>query len=221
MTDEIQSDDVDSAKAVIAQIWQRARINAFAHRNAEERLKRKAQELLMSEVALALLSILFIIVVGLVSSNEEPHVSKGQVLGFTIASVVCALGALLCTVINASFKFEAEAEFHAHLQARYQYIAQRSRQVKWTGRPPETVCNLLRELETEFSLLKVVGKEPRDVDFIEATRIFVSVQSDPDTSVAQSFIVGAPEEMARHVGEPRTDRGSDPDRPPAGPRDEN
>ncbi len=62
----------DSARAVIEQIWYRARINAFAHREASEEALRSSRRYFQGEIIATLLSILCVIMIYVFSAEAVP-----------------------------------------------------------------------------------------------------------------------------------------------------
>jgi hypothetical protein len=201
----------DSARAVIEQIWYRARINAFAHRAAAEEASSKATRYFKRELFAALGAILCIILVYLFSTSPEAKKilvtvvpAEALSLTFTFLSIIFTLYSLYESVVAHYMKFEVLAARHEHLLNSFQFLAQRAREVKWPDLPPERVFALLDDLEREFALLKATGSEPKDAHFDIAHSIVRKIRDVKDTRIAQSFEVGSVDEIAQHVGDPST-----------------
>jgi predicted membrane protein len=201
----------DSARAVIEQIWYRARINAFAHRAAAEEASSKATRYFKRELFAALGAILCIILVYLFSTSPEARKilvtvvpAEALSLTFTFLSIIFTLYSLYESVVAHYMKYEVLAARHEHLLNSFQFLAQRAREVKWPDLPPERVFALLDDLEREFALLKATGSEPKDAHFDIAHSIVKKIRDVKDTRIAQSFEVGNVEDIAQHVGDPST-----------------
>jgi hypothetical protein len=202
---------VNSARAVIEQIWYRARINAFAHKAAAEEAATQAATYFRRELVAALLAILFIILVYLFSTSSEakkilsPVVpSEAVSLTFTFLSIISTVYSLYESVMANYLKFDVRAARHEHLLNSFQFLAQRAREVKWPDMPEDRVVALLEDLEREFALLKATGTEPGDKHFEIAHSIVRKIKGDKDIRLAQSFEVGIVEEIAQHAPDPRS-----------------
>ena len=202
----------ESARAVIEQLWYRARINAFAHRAAAEEAQCMAEGYFRRELLAALLAILGVILVYLLSTfstlpdtahKVNPSSARNWLLPvLTLGSILCTLYSLYQSVMANYKKLDVMAARHEHLLNAYQFIAQRARGVKWSDLPEDSVIALLQDLERHFALLKATGTEPRDDHFDTAHVIFRKIRKDEDTRIAQSFVIGPIEELAQHVGDP-------------------
>lgn len=205
------ADSTRNASDIIEEIWRRARINAFAHKFAHESAERKAFWMRIAQTSCSLLSILAIIGVYLLSSNDgnisflfqssaDPNVAgqAAQTSGasharallaliFTAASIVFTFMALFLDIIALHLGHAVVAAEHRSLLGSYQYIAQRAREAKWPDRPYEELVELLRDLERDFQLLKARGTEPGDTVFRMANELFDQIRRDPVSSLAQSF----------------------------------
>jgi hypothetical protein len=206
----MNSTEADSARAVIEQIWYRARINAFAHKAAAEEAATQAAGYFRRELIAALSAILFIILVYLFSTSSEaktilsPHIPPEAVsLAFTFLSIISTVYSLYESVMNNYMKFDVRAARHEHLLNSFQFLAQRAREVKWPHMPTDSVVALLDDLEREFALLKATGTEPADKHFDTAHSIVRKIKGDEDSRLAQSFEVGNVEDIAQHAGDPR------------------
>ena len=193
----------DSARAVIEQLWYRARINAFAHRAAAQQASKNAAGYFRREILAALGAILGIILVYLFSTLPKEDGMSGWILPTTLGSIICTLYSLYEAVMANYQKFDVMAARHEHLLNSYQFIAQRARGVKWSELPEQEVIGLLIDLERDFALLKATGTEPRDDHFDIAHSIVRKIRQDNDIRIAQSFDVGVIDVMAQHVGDPK------------------
>jgi hypothetical protein len=193
--------DSDSARAVIEQIWYRARINAYAHREAFQEASQKSHLFFSVEIISALVSILAVILVYVVSGDPTYFIyHKVLSIIFTLLSVLATLVSLYMSVMANYLKLDVKAANHEQLVNRYQYIAQRAREIKWPDLPPEDVIGLLKDLERDFQLLKATGNEPHDRHFDNAHAIARKIRGDKDVQIAQSFEIGLSEEKAQHIG---------------------
>jgi hypothetical protein len=193
----------DNARAVIEQLWYRARINAFAHRVAAEEATKAAEGYFQRELLAALGAILGIILVYLFSTLPKESGMSEWILPTTMASIICTLFSLYESVMANYRKLDVMAARHEHLLNAYQFIAQRARGVKWSELPGKEVVDLLIDLERDFALLKATGTEPRDEHFEVAHDIVRKIRHDKDTRIAQSFDIGPVDLMAQHVGDPK------------------
>ena len=214
--DSTRASSEDRTRSVIEQIWYRARINAFAHRSAADQYSLSAKRYFQGEIVATLLSVLCVIVVyslatditihSPVTSNAAATSVKssfdGWKITFTLLSISLTLVALYLSVMASHLKLDVCAEAHRHLLNSYQYIAQRAREAKWPDLPINEVVALLKDLERDFQLLKARGAEPDDHHFDKAHEIVRKIREDKDARIAQSFEIGAVEEVAQHVGDP-------------------
>lgn len=203
-----------SARQVIEQLWYRARINAFAHRAAEEECTKQATSLFKKEIISALVAILLVVLVYLFSTEvdkEKFEYFKYLTVSATCGSIIATLYSLYNSVMANYLKLDVRAARHGHLLNLYQFIAQRAREVKWPELPADDVIALLKDLERDFALLKATGSEPEDRHFDIAHGIVKKIQGEAEARIAQSFPIGVVQE-AQHIGGP-ADTTSDPARP--------
>jgi hypothetical protein len=200
----VNSEGASSARQVIEQIWYRARINAFAHRSAQEECSKLATAYFYHEIGASLAAI-FLVFLVYVSSTEFPldqfphrHMLT---IGATFASISATLYSLFESVMAGHLKLDVKAARHEHLLNLYQFIAQRAREVKWPDLPAEDVIALLKDLERDFALLKATGAEPEDRHFDIAHGIVKKIQKENEARIAQSFPVGIAED-AQQIGVP-------------------
>lgn len=225
---QARSGSEDHTRAVIEQIWYRARINAFAHRSAAEQYTQRAKLYFQGEIVATLFSILCVIVVYSLATDIPVHPPTANVNGtsaavvantspfdgwkmtFTLLSISLTLVALYLSVMASHQKLDVCAEAHRHLLNSYQYIAQRAREAKWPDLPEADVVALLKDLERDFQLLKARGVEPDDRHFDKAHLIVRKIREDRDARIAQSFEIGAVDEAAQHVGGTKNNSEDEP-----------
>ena len=188
----------NSAIGVIEEVWHRARINAFAHKEAMQDYSKGETRNFQWIIITSLLSILFIIIM-YVKTTMDGHPSKSTdgtipvnetdywVIIWTLLSIITSIGSLYFAIMGSHHRYGIRAEEHKYLMNSYQHIAQRAREVKWPDMPSDEIIALLKDLERDFALLKARGSEPLDIHYVNAHNVFNKVKSDKDTSVAQSF----------------------------------
>lgn len=180
-------------KKIIAQLWQRARINAFAHKIALEEAEKNESRNYKFVIIFSLLSILFIIL-----SSYANQISKSFILSFCIfnhiktldynlLSILCAFISLAYTIISNHKRFGIVAEEHRFLQNSYQHIAQRAREAYFPTKNIGDLEALIDDLERDFSLLKARGREPSDSDFEKGLELFKKIKKDKTSASSQSF----------------------------------
>jgi len=178
---------------IIEEIWRRARINAFAHREAFESFTTRALVIRGFQIAFTLLSILLLILFYLASSADGEMLKlvgidrKVITVGLTILSILFTFIALFLDIGGAELEWKLQAAEHRFLLGSYQHIAQRARECKWPDRPYDDLVELLRDLERDFQLLKARGMEPSDRFFVKANKLFEEVRRDPTSGQSQSF----------------------------------
>lgn len=210
MSDENKHGDGESARAVIEQIWYRARINAYAHREAYEEFSKDAKGYFSFELVAALISMMAVILVYVISADTAYFIYyKFLTIFFTLLSVLATLFSLYKSVMANYLKLDVKAANHEQLVNRYQYIAQRAREIKWPDLPSADVIALLKDLERDFQLLKATGNEPEDRHFEGAHKIVRKIRDDKDIQIAQSFEIGVDEKLAQSAGRPALDGEGD------------
>src|SRR5436305_1682201 len=70
---EVNEPKYQNVRSVIGHVWERARINAFAHRAAAEEASKSARRYFVAEFGCALLSIFFVILVYFMSTLIPTH----------------------------------------------------------------------------------------------------------------------------------------------------
>ena len=193
----------DTARAVIGQLWLRARINAFAHREAATENSDRSERSFERELIAALVSILFIIFAYIALTMDRWGEFRELIgLGFTVLSILMTLWSMYESIMANYRKLDVRSARHEHLLNSFQYLAQRARESKWPDLPTEEVEALLRDLERDFALLKATGTEPADRHFDAAHRLVKKIKEDSDARIAQSFEIGHLERVGQHVGDP-------------------
>lgn len=207
-----ESRDEKKIKELIEEIWNRARINAFAHKVASEEFWEKYFRYRMLQVSLGMGSILFTILVYFAASNRglyNEQASYNNYDGFsslfiyvvsnyiftyntlsiivTLLSILCTCAAFVIDVLLNESRLSSSAEEHRFYMNSYQYIAQRARECFWPGRPLSDGVELLKDLERDFQLMKARGPEPSDAHFLKAAKLFEKIGRDPVTGATQSF----------------------------------
>lgn len=187
--------NMKGARDVIEQIWYRARINAFAHKEAMLEYSREETNFFRKTILTSLGSILSIIVVYIISTSKSESINlyyfeinnSYLIVFFTFISIILTVWSLYLGIMSNHNRFGIRAEEHKYLLNSYQHIAQRAREVKWPDKPDDEIVELLKDLERDFALLKARGSEPLDKHYDMAHNVFRKVKKDKDTSVAQSF----------------------------------
>ena len=188
----------EGAREVIEQLWYRARMNAFAHKEAMLDYSAKETVLFRKTIQASLGSILAIIIVYIFTTlkTEKPDSisicsftipTSFFIISFTFSSIVLTILSLFWGVISNHNRFGIRAEEHKYLLNSYQHIAQRAREVKWPHKPENEIIELLKDLERDFALLKARGSEPLDKHYDTAKEVFNKIKDDSETRVAQSF----------------------------------
>jgi hypothetical protein len=178
-------------RAIVGNIWERARINAFAHKLAAEQAKQKSTILFVSAFVCSLLSVTFVILVYMISSAPSIFgADQSNALLpflFTLLSIIFTILALGASVLSSHFKYDVAAAEHIYFLGSFQFIAQKARAVKWPDMPYENCERLLIGLEESFQLLKSRGVEPSDKLYNRAHEILEKIHSDANLDGVQSF----------------------------------
>lgn len=194
-----KSIDTSAARNVIISIWHRARINAFAHKLASEIFAAKAKRMFLIGLVCAILSILFVILVYLMNNSSTDGRAAQKLtallgfdheitaLLFTLFSIITALASIVLTVLASTGRYDILATEHSFFNNSYQYIAQRAREVNWPNKPDVEILELLKDLERDFQILKVRGRDPDDSCYEKANELFKKIRNDKDTQATQSF----------------------------------
>lgn len=183
--------DISKLQYEIGKLWKRARINAFAHRNANEEYRKKDSSFYKWTIITSLASILFIILSYI--AQIEPfgfYVYNLEVFSsliFSLLSIITAFFSLLFTIFSNHNRYGVKCEEHKQTQNSYIYIAQRTRESKKPNITKLELEALYDDLERDFAILKVRGIEPRNEHFEVANALFKKISTDEVSSTAQSF----------------------------------
>jgi|GEM_PF-2857969 len=191
------SSTVESVQKKIAQIWKRARSNAFAHRCAADEYRGLAVKHFKWQVRAGILGILFVLAayisttltpVDISVDSSSNWIQEFGPLCFTILSVISAALGLYIGIIQNYNGYEKLAMEHNHNHHSYLYIAQRAREVEWPDIDLDKAIAVLEDLERDFQVLKVRGQEPSDSHFNKGNDILYRIASKKESEM-QSFRV--------------------------------
>jgi len=194
---------LEKVQEQVEKVWKRARSNAFAHRAAAESYLKKANRLFRRSVISGLLSIIFVILVYIFSptSNLDSTVASflpveyGLILSavssilpatFTIASVIASVFSLYWGISQSYYGYERLHQQHDHNQHSYLLIAQRAREVAFPEISLSRAVAILEDLERDFQVLKVRGKEPSEEHWRIGNDILYAIRDKPEGEL-QSF----------------------------------
>ena len=159
-------------------IWLRARMNAFAHKQAAAHAGVLAAVTFVAEMVFIVGSI---ISVGLALQVTTAHTSGAantdQVLG-VLAIVANGLG-LGVTMLGERFQWGERRAEHANLMSQYQLIAQRARRLDNAGLPHLEAYHLCRSLEESFEIFKTSSLEPSNRNHEYGTRMLLNLPNYP------------------------------------------
>jgi hypothetical protein len=176
----------------VKQIWERARSNAFAHREAAEEYAQEAAELFVRQLYSGMLSVFSIILLYITlptdSGGVEVPVIWTKVLSgiLTLTSVGLSIYSLMEGIKQNYRGYEKLQVLHDHNQHSYLSIAQRAREVRFFGIDEDRAMSILEDLERDFQLLKVRGIEPANRHFLAGDALLAKLKSGPE-SERQSF----------------------------------
>lgn len=133
------SEKLTHIREQVKQIWERARSNAFAHREAAEEYSRKATKLFKSQLISGMLSVFSIILLYITLPTDGGGVEVSKTLTkiisgvLTLTSVGLSIYSLMEGIIQNYLGYEKLQILHDHNQHSYLNIAQRAREVKFFG----------------------------------------------------------------------------------------
>ena len=133
---------VKTARELIVQIWHRARINAFAHREASNEAAASAHKYFRREVGSALLGIFFVVLAYVFSISDHDLYRVLSTVS-TLAAVVMTLISLYFSVLTHRLKLDVKEVQHERLVNSYLYLAQRTREAQWPDQAEDDVVTLL------------------------------------------------------------------------------
>jgi hypothetical protein len=178
----------------IAELWLRARINAFAHEVAAYDYNRKDSLWFFATILFSLISIFFIIISYITQNKLDDNISKifhallvFPTLDYALFSIVATFFSLIITIYSNHERFSYLSERHRAIQNNYIYIAQRTRIAKDPTIKEGELIALYKGLERDFADQKSRGIEPRDKYFDKAHKIYEKIKKNPISSEAQSF----------------------------------
>lgn len=173
----------------VAQIWDRARSNAFAHRYAAESYRRRAATFFVLQVVFGISGVLFVLGVYIVSSSEMLVYFDREldVIILTFLSVVFSITSLFFSIIQNYLGYEKLEQLHDHNQHSFLSIAQRAREVRFPEIGKGRSLEILQDLERDFQILKARGKEPSNKHFQRGDELLTKVKTGPSRK-RQSFL---------------------------------
>jgi ABC-type multidrug transport system fused ATPase/permease subunit len=190
---ENESYTLEKVQEQVEKVWKRARSNAFAHRAAAESYLAKANNLFTKTVVAGLASIIFVILVYIVSSTSiiPPKVSVIFSIVFTLASVLTSVMSLFWGISQSYYGFERLHQQHDHNQHSYLLIAQRAREVAFPEINLARAVAVLEDLERDFQILKVRGREPEAEHWRTGNAILYSIKDKPEGELQSFTLDGA------------------------------
>lgn len=150
-----------SVRRRVEQVWKRARVNAFAHRDAANQHKRSATRYCGAQVWCGLGAQVALISAYMANAAERDYL-------YTILAVLAVLSSafgLAFGILQNYFDHEREHVSHRHNQQSYLYIAQRAREVAWPDIDYGKAKGIMEDLERDFQVLKARGPEPENENF--------------------------------------------------------
>lgn len=187
---------LEKVQEQVEKVWKRARSNAFAHRAAAESYLGKANSLFRKSVLAGLASIIFVILVYIVSSPSIASPSWAAFLSaasviFTLASVLASVMSLYWGISQSYYGFERLHQQHDHNQHSYLLIAQRAREVAFPEISLTRAVAVLEDLERDFQVLKVRGKEPSEEHWRVGNDILYAIKDKPEGELQSFTLDGA------------------------------
>ncbi|MDR0681146.1 MAG: hypothetical protein LBG15_04750 [Dysgonamonadaceae bacterium] len=175
------ADEIKKLQELIGKVWMRARINAFAHREAMNNSRFRESLWYVITISTSLLSMLFMTLSYI--NNNQSTVS----LFFLLLSIIFAFCSLFATIFSNHMRYSITFEEHKFTQNSYMLLAQRTRVAKNPTISKEKLNELYNDLERDFSDIKARGIEPQDKHFKIANKIFQERKDDNISSEALSF----------------------------------
>jgi hypothetical protein len=204
MDSEESSAAAKLARLQIHQIWDRARSNAFAHRCAAERYRKRARTQFLWSLISGMLGILAVLLAFVATSYKfkfcggslsmiADEMECGTLISLilSIASVALSSLGLLLGIVQNYEQNEVNAETHNNNQHSFLYICQRAREPRWPGLSNSKTIEILNDLERDFQILKARGQEPQDIDFKAGDKLLEEIKHS-SAHVRQSY-QGSPE----------------------------
>ena len=221
MTEDVRTGDtcdtcdemprLGSVRRRVEQVWKRARVNAFAHREAANQHKMNATWYFKAQVGCGLGAQVALISAYMANAADCDWL-------YTILAVLAVLSSafgLAFGILQNYFGHEREHVSHRHNQQSYLYIAQRAREVAWPGIDYGKAKGIMEDLERDFQVLKARGPEPENENFDAANVLFGKLQEEDKVGKMQSFS-GSDGVSVPGLSETATTRPSDTDAGPVG-----
>jgi hypothetical protein len=187
----------------MASIWTRARVQAFAHQVAVERLEKKVKALRIKEMAIAVSGIALLVVgytLGLgLPQNAGFDTSLGLKSSMTLASHVCLFLSTLVGIYGLYHVVTSERDQLITLQSRHKLLLRMFMNV--SGKTRSVVADIydpgfykfnIAFLHDTIASLQTAGENPSDDDYTEAHRRHFAVLDFSRSEIADSF---APEQL--------------------------
>ena len=182
----------EQLKKLIEELWNRARINAFAHREATNEYRRKDSIWFLATILFSLCSI-FAIILSYITRNsiESPDSGKFYTLfsslDYALFSIFATFISLITTIYSNHRRYSFISEQHRFIQNSYIHIAQKTRIAKSPTIDNTKLTELYNDLERDFADMKSRGIEPQDKHFNNAHKIVRDRKKDEISSKALSF----------------------------------
>ena len=161
-----------SVQRRVEQVWRRARVNAFAHREAANQHQRRAAEYFTRQVGCGIAALVLLISAYMANAADCGYVYTA----LAILAVVSSAVGLGMSILQNYYGYEREHVAHSHNQHSYLYIAQRAREVAWPDINYGKAKGIMEDLERDFQVLKARGPEPENENFDAANRLFERLQ---------------------------------------------
>jgi len=196
-----EEEEKEALKKLIAELWSRARINAFAHRMATNENSWWDFGLFFATVLFSLIGI-FSIIISYITRNDLimfKFLDSYSALDYAFISIAATFFSLMATIFSNHKRYGAIAEQHRFIQNSYIHIAQRTRPAKNPTISKEELTELHNDLERDFAMTKARGIEPQDKHFKKAEKIeknrrknraplsFIEENDEPETEINRSL----------------------------------
>jgi hypothetical protein len=175
---EQANNDQEKLINLIEELWSRARINAFAHREATNKYSRKDSIWFLLTILFSLISILSIILSYITQNGEIKStifeigfIKNLKSLDYALISIFATFVSLTTTIYSNHKRYSSISEQHKFIQNSYIHIAQRTRAAKNPTIRMEKLNALYDDLERDFADIKARGIEPQDEHFEKAHKI--------------------------------------------------
>lgn len=193
----------EKTENALKEIWSRARIRAFAHQFAEQKMRNKARWLLFWEVVLTIASIACLVVgyVFLQSktaraidiplwADAKPTLADLMGQGFLLISVLLSLLATIVMLTSDRDGLVALQSRHRMKVRMFMNISQKTRRMEAHVYDMEYYKHLISFLNDQIEALVTAGENPDDSDYEKAHRRFNKIKGSKDKVVSSSFVPG-------------------------------